>query len=156
MTDQNPYEGLNLPQLLDRMHDIVAPDPVSMLPATDGWWVLLGWLAAIALIIGVRARRRWLANAYRREALAALDAITAPTGHELGVLLRRTALAAFPRDQVASLHGEEWATFLCRSASNDPVVAAAADDLARAPYRPDVDPGALVAPARRWIEVHRA
>ena len=156
MTAQNPYEGLNLPQLLERMHDIVAPEPVAMLPATDGWWVLLGWLVAIAAILAVRARRRWHANAYRREALATLDALAQPTGHELGVLLRRTAIAAFPRNDVASLHGEEWATFLCRSASNDPVVAAAAGDLARAPYQPGIDPGELVAPARRWIEVHRA
>ncbi|MEM9303718.1 MAG: DUF4381 domain-containing protein [Pseudomonadota bacterium] len=156
MTETNPYEGLNLPQLLDRMHGIVEPDPVSMLPATDGWWVLAGWLAAVGIILAVQARRRWVANAYRREALAELDALAAPTGHELGLLLRRTALAAFPREKVASLHGDAWAEFLCWSATNDTVVAAAAVDLAGAPYRQDVDPAALVAPARRWIEVHRA
>ena len=156
MTKESPYKGLNLPELLDRMHDIVVPEPISMLPATDGWLVLAGWLAAVALIVSVRARLRWKANAYRREALAQLDALAAPTGHALGLLIRRTAIAAFPRARVAHLYGEEWAAFLCQSANDDPVVAAGAQDLARAPYRPDVDASALVAPARRWIEVHRA
>ena len=156
MTEESPYKGLNLPQLLDRMHDIVLPEPVSLLPATDGWLVLAGWLAAVALILGIRARLRFKANAYRREALAQLDALAAPSGLELGMLLRRTAIAAFPRTRVASLYGDEWAAFLCQSANDDPVVAAAAADLARAPYRPDINADALVAPARRWIEVHRA
>ena len=63
------------------------------------------------------------ANRYRREALAELKRIAqAPTemaaqqvAAELSLLVRRTTLAAFPREQVAPLAGETWLAFLDRS-----------------------------------------
>ena len=33
----NEYEGLNLPQLLELMHDLVVPDSVSRMPEGPGW-----------------------------------------------------------------------------------------------------------------------
>lgn len=157
------YEGLNLPQLLDRMHDLVLPEPVPWTPETVGWGVLAGWLAALALLAfghGLTARRR---NQYRREAEAVLRAIEvraeadpASAAGEIAALVKRTALAAYPRDRVASLSGTAWAGFLRESAHGDPAVAAAAERIAAAAYRPDADGRALVAPARRWIRRHRA
>jgi hypothetical protein len=54
------------------------------------------------------------------------------------------------------LHGAAWADFLRDSCNHDPAVERAAADLACAAYRRDVDGEALIAAARRWIEVHRA
>jgi len=156
MDERKAWEGLNLPQLMERMHAPVEPAPISFWPATDGWWIVAAWVAGVSLVLGWRARRRRVANRYRREALARLDELATPTARELGELLRRTALAAFPRETVASLYGETWAAFLVETSGGDPVVAAAAPELARAPYRDDPDVSRLVAPARRWIEVHRA
>jgi hypothetical protein len=72
-----------------------------------------------------RALVRWQRNRYRREALAALARIEAAieTGTAGGIarnetlpalaeLLKRTALTACPREQVAALTGPAWFAFL--------------------------------------------
>ena len=157
------YEGLNLPQLLDRMHDIVVPAPVSLAPQTVAWWVLLAWAVAVGLLAGGRLLRRWQANAYRREALRLLEAIAddasmlpAARAGQIATLLKRTAVTAFPRHQVASLYGEAWAEFLVSSCGGDAVVAANAARFARAAYDLDTRDDELLATARQWIQVHRA
>ena len=159
----NPYEGLNLPQLIELMHELVVPEPVSWIPATTGWLVIGGWLlavAGIALREFILHRRR---NRYRRDAAAMLRELAArteadPEGVTQGIctVLKRTALQAYPRETVASLSGPDWAQFLCETSNDDPVVVAAATQLATAAYRRDPDPGELLAPAQRWIRVHRA
>lgn len=159
----NPYEGLNLPQLLDLMHDIVRPEPVSMWPQTQGWTILMVWLLMSALVIAWHGYRKWRANAYRREAAKRLAEISAhsrdpayPAGLQLATLLKRTALAVYPRDRVAALHGDAWAKFLRQTSGDDPMVANAADQLASAAYHLDVDVSGLILPAARWIKIHRA
>lgn len=159
----NQYEGLNLPQLLDLLHDIVRPDPVAWTPQTIGWGIVGIWLAVVLILVGWNQYRQWKRNRYRRDALAALPPIEAAAADnpaaaaaDLAALLKRTALVAYPRPTVASLYGPDWARFLCESTSNDPDVAAAAERLATAAYRVDVDAQALIAPARRWIKLHRA
>ena len=54
-----------------------------------------------------QARRR---NAYRRAGLTLLQSAT--TAYEINVVLKRVALAVFPREQVAALHGEDWIQFM--------------------------------------------
>ena len=157
------YDGLNLPQLLARMHDVVVPEPIAWTPQTPGWLVVAATLLVAALIAAHAMLIRWRTNRYRREALARLKAIetdllNAPSicAQEIGALLKRTALAAYPRVEVAQLHGVEWAHFLCRSCNDDPEVREAAERLAGAAYRLHADPTTLISPARRWIVEHRA
>jgi predicted negative regulator of RcsB-dependent stress response len=157
------YDGLNLPQLLDLMHGLAMPESVSWLPATPGWWIALGWLLAVAFIAAWQFARHRRRNSYRRDALAELDAITAEkqidpaeSAQRIAAVLKRTALVAYPRADVAALYGADWARFLTQSADNDARIAAAADSLAAAAYRPDADPDVLSEPARRWIRRHRA
>lgn len=145
------------------MHGLVMPAPISLLPVTAGWWILSAWLLAVLIIVasyGLMLRRR---NRYRREALAALTAIDNASeldpfemAQRISLLLKRTALAAYPRSQVASLSGSEWAEFLKVSANGDQQIAEAAGMLAGAAYRPDTDGRLLTSPARRWIRHHRA
>jgi hypothetical protein len=76
---------------------------------------MLGIVAIGVLIICWRyyaARRN---NAYRRAGLALLG--EARTVYDISVLLKRVALAVSPREQVASLYGETWITFLNRTCS---------------------------------------
>ena len=132
MTRQPTYEGLNLPELLQLMHDIVPAEPVPWTPQTAGWAVVGAWLLTIAVLAawhGLKVRRR---NRYRREALAILKSIAAESdpdsaiaAQRVAALLKRTALVAYPRAEIAGLHGGEWAAFLRRSTRNDPVVARA-------------------------------
>lgn len=51
------FDGLNLPQLIELMHEVVQPEPVSRLPQTVGWWVVLGWLVAVGLLFAARRLR---------------------------------------------------------------------------------------------------
>jgi hypothetical protein len=159
----NEYEGLNLPALLNLMHQLVMPERISWMPQTPGWWLLLVWLLALVLLSLRHWRKRRRATRYRREASKALGRIATtaaadPAGSaaQIALLLKRTALVAYPRDKVASLYGADWAAFLCESAHGDPQVAAGAAQLAAAAYRSDSDGRALVKPAGRWIEVHGA
>ena len=155
------YEGRNLPQLMELMHDLARPEPVAWLPQTAGFWVVAAWLLAMGLLALGYAYMRWRRNRYRREAIGLLEAIetgsgAGTAGSEIASVLKRTALIAYPRQQVAPLHGAAWADFLRASCDHDAVVEHAASDLAGAAYRRDVDGAALIAAARRWIEVHRA
>ena len=158
---QEKYQGLNLPDLMALMHDIVRPDPVSLLPVTTGWWILFGWLAFCLVLFGMLLWRKWLANRYRREALALMDSILAKedgtvAAREAAILVKRTALAVFPRSHVAALTGEQWAEFLCRTSRQDATVVRGARDLVAAPYRSEVDDVLALAAARAWLKVHRA
>jgi hypothetical protein len=104
------------------MRDIWIPEPVSWWPLAPGWYGLaLLMVAGLAYLLWrwrrvARARRyRVLAleelRALRGSAADAQDAVAA-----LMMLLKRTALAAYPRRQVASLTGTAWWRFLDDSA----------------------------------------
>jgi len=157
------FEGLSLPELMELLHEVVLPEPISILPRTQGWLVLAAWLGACLLIGLWHWRRHRRRNRYRRDAEALLESIAAgideapqAAGAEIPALLKRTAIAAYPRDRVASLYGADWAAFLRTSSAGDAKVTAVAERIAQAAYRADPDPRDLVEPARRWIRVHRA
>jgi hypothetical protein len=153
------YDGLNLPQLLDLMHEIVEPTPVSWMPVTDGWWVLLGWLLVVCGLGTIKWLSRRRANRYRRaslQSLAGIDLEAAGAAAEVAAIVKRTALAAYPRVEVASLTGPDWAEFLRRTTASDAQVASSAPAIARAAYHEDVRAADIVEPARRWVKLHRA
>ncbi|MBY3075213.1 DUF4381 domain-containing protein [Rhizobium laguerreae] len=106
---------------LRSLHDIAMPEPVSWMLQTWGWAVLLGAMVAMLALAGLRWLLRYRADAYRREALALLVVIeerlrrpeTRRDGIlELGEILKRTALAVWPRAEVASLSANAWTRFL--------------------------------------------
>ena len=157
----NQYEGLNLPELIALMHDLIVPEPVPWLPVTPGWWIVGGWLVAVLLLVGWRVFLHRRRNRYRRDALAELKAIQnmadlspQESAQRIAVLIKRTALSAWPRSDIASLYGADWARFLTASANDDAQVAGAAEKLATAAFRPDADGRALAASARSWIRRH--
>lgn len=94
---------------LDQLHDFYQPPAPSWMPQTIGWYVVFGLLAVLAVWAVWRLLMRWRHNRYRREALRELEH-TDVSG--IPVLLKRVALAAWPREQVAALSGERWLQFL--------------------------------------------
>ncbi|MGZ2385598.1 DUF4381 domain-containing protein [Rhizobium brockwellii] len=155
---------------LRSLHDIVVPAPVSWWPQTWGWALVAGLLAFAILLVIFRWIRRYRANTYRREALTLLEGISERLRHpatrpdaiqDLAEVLKRAALAAWPRDEVASLSGDGWVRFLDAHDEDG-----AGDTLERllddfeyhgAEIVADLPSnvcGDLVIAARKWIEQH--
>lgn len=152
----NPAETptVDLVTLIDRLAEPPEPAPISMLPQTPGWLVF-GGLCLLALAwLGWRWRAHRRANAYRRAALAELQgAGDDPTA--IAEVLRRTALAAWPRERVAGLHGAAWLEFLDRSGAGG-FTDGPGRVIARAPYQGAAEPApGLNELAARWIRDHR-
>jgi hypothetical protein len=136
------------PADLSNLRDIVVPPDVSFWPPAPGWWAIGAAVAVAAGFAIAAALRHWRRNAYRREALRALDTAEA---RDISAVLKRAALAAFPREQVASLNGMAWLAFLDRTGGT----AFANTALLALTYGGNGDRDAVVAQARRWIEHHR-
>lgn len=166
MEQAGPDPGLRT--ALRSLRDIAIPEPVSWLPQTWGWALIAAVLAALCVVKAFRWIQRYRANAYRREALRLLTEIqrllaqssTRPDGvRQLGELLKRTALAAWPRKQVASLSNQSWARFLRESDGTvssselslllDDAEYHGADELEHLRTNAEV-----IAAARTWIERH--
>jgi hypothetical protein len=142
------------------------PEPVSWWPPAPGWWLLvLSVLALIALLAWWMLRRR-RRQAAARQAVRELNQLRAGLAiqddksrfvRELSKLLRRFAIAVFPRREVASLAGEDWLRFLDRHGGDGRFTEGPGRQLALAPYRPraDVAPEALAALAEDWIRRNR-
>ena len=103
------------PYSLSNLRDIVVPDPPPFWPPAPGVWSVLGIVTAVVLIVCWRYNAIRKRNAYRRAGLALLD--DASTVHDVSVVLKRVALAAFPREQVASLYGRDWVALLKKTCS---------------------------------------
>lgn len=149
---------------LAALKDIHLPPPVSAWPPAPGWWILAG-LLLLALIAAVWfGLRWWRARAYRRVALRELRELqTQWQQHRddqklqiaVNRLLKQVALAAFPRTQVAALHGMNWLQFLDaqlrRPVFAQPALAGFGDTYSAAAA---TEPEALVQAAREWIRRH--
>lgn len=157
--DLEKYQGLNLPQLLDLMHPPVMGDPVSLIPETRGWIIVIAWVVIVAAILSLAAVARWKRNRYRREALSELARLESDPDSGAGALaslIRRTALAVWERETVASLTGGQWAAFLAGSCKGGEGFKEELQKLSAAVYRGGaVDPG-MYAAARFWISRHHA
>lgn len=112
------------PTSLQNLHDIITPEPTPWLPPAPGWYALGGSLLLLLAWYGVLKYLSWNRNRYRREALAELqklgeelkgDASCQKILPHLPILVKRTAIAAYGREQVASLAGDEWLAFLDRT-----------------------------------------
>jgi hypothetical protein len=157
---------------LEKLADIAAPPPVSLMPQTWGWAVLASIVLALAAWGLLRWHRHREANRYRVEALAELARIEQAMIHggapgaaliQIPSLLKRVALAAWPRPRVASLAQKPWADFVGSAEGEAALPAPLAVLLNDAEYRSAKDLAAVSADdalacariAKRWIEAHR-
>ncbi len=157
-TDSEKYAGLNLPDLMEMMHTVVYPDTISMSPETIGWQLLGLWTLACALLITIEQIRRYRANRYRREAIrlvSGLDVHNQQAAAEVAILVKRTAIAAFPRSKVAALTGHDWQKFLLQSTQNK-LNTTEVQAICSAAYDPKVQVIEVQNAAIRWIRLHRA
>ncbi len=151
---------------LDQLADIHLPDSVSWWPIAPGWWILLT-LLIITLIGCFIWHRRKQQNYYRVIAQQELAAIytqyqqtqdAAAYLHSLSVILRRTAITAYPHTFNASIKGTDWLNWLdavC-PANNEKFSGSVGHYLLSSAYQknPQVDAAALYQLSEQWIKLH--
>ncbi len=152
----NPTDATTL-----QLRDIHLPPEPGFWPPAPGWWLAAALLLALLAWAGVWLWRRYRIRRQRQsilQALAALDQRFTPEqdaafASEVSMLLRRLALQHYPRQQVASLTGQEWLRFLDQHGGDGKFQQGPGAVLAEAPYacgRP-IDREALHRLARHWI-----
>ncbi len=158
---------------LQNLHEIILPDPVSWIPQTIGWYVVFGLILLVAGWWIYGRIRRFRKNRYRRLALAELAVIEqelqrpekrAKALAEIPVLLKGTALSAFPRSEVAALSDERWLSFLDKTMGGRDFTEGEGLLLPELAYTPvqritqlsDERIGNLLQLVRRWIKRHGA
>ena len=142
------------------------PDAVAWWPPAPGWWLLAGLLLVLIIGLGfylVRRRRRRAAARMALGELARLRSDFASNGKPgdfvrgLSRLLRRFALARFPRHRVAALTGTAWLEFLDANGGDGRFRDGLGRLLVEAPYRPmaELPTDALADLAADWIQRNR-
>jgi hypothetical protein len=159
------------PYSLDNLRDIVEPASIPWWPPAPGVWLLLA-LVAVWTVAGLGLWWvRWRRQAYRRAGLRELREIAARLEAapqraaalvDLAALLKRVALVAYAREQVAALSGDAWLTFLDRTGGTARFTRGPGAVLAEVSSRPGrgtaldtAQVAALVATAQDWIRRHR-
>jgi hypothetical protein len=148
---------------LANLNDIVLAPLPPWWPAAPGWYALAFVLLIIIIWSIYRIWHRYHRNRYRRAAMAELVQIEAEqdahAASRLPALLKRTALHAYSREQVAALSGEQWRGFLDQHCQSAPFKGEAGDLLTKLAYHPDAikksDLQLLLNSARIWVKHHR-
>jgi len=138
--DTDPYS-------LSNLRDIIVPDAPPFWPPAPGLWVALGVVLLLAFLVAWRIYAGAQKNAYRKAGLLLVN--EARTAHDISVTLKRVALAVFPREDVASLYGDAWTTFLHKTCPRE---------YFQALHKPDAEIAAdtkLIELASTWIQHHR-
>ena len=155
------------PSPLDQLADIHLPDGVSWWPLAPGWWILLA-LIVIAAIGFFIWRHRKAQNAYRTVAQHQLAGIyadylqtqnAAAYLQALSLLLRRTALTAYPQTFNASIKGNDWLQWLDNvcPALTEKFSGELGQSLLSSAYQknPQLDVTGLQQLSSQWISLHR-
>jgi hypothetical protein len=151
---------------LQNLNDIVVPLPAPWWPLAPGWYVVAAALLILLSWLLYKQWKRWKGNAYRRQALAELSVIRAGGDEgqirQVPELLKRTALSAWPRQQVAGLSGASWHRFLDDAAGIESFSAGAGEMLDRLAYGgrggsplPAAEASKLLDAAENWLKRHR-
>ncbi|WP_084214145.1 DUF4381 domain-containing protein [Terriglobus sp. TAA 43] len=142
---------------LERLHGFHQPPPPSWRPQTVGSYVALSMLAILLIALAAFLWHRWRRNRYRREALHELAHTDVG---DISELLKRTALSAWPRAEVASLTGPAWLAFLngsARQASFDRSIVDQLEATAFSSSKPSQEAESSIrSAASLWITHHTA
>lgn len=143
------------PADLSNLRDLALPPEVSLWPPAPGWWIVATAGLVAAAVLSTAAVARYRGNAYRREALRQLDTVD-PAG--ISTILKRAALAAWPREQVAALTGAAWLAFLDRTGRTTAFTDGAGRHIETLAFGGAIDPAsadAARAAAKAWVRRHR-
>lgn len=147
---------------LQDLRDVHLPDPVPIWPPAPGWWIVLG-LVVTVLIVFLWARAYRCRTKARRLAMAELAAVKQHYDtyqdnqwvlQRLSEIVRRYAMAKFPRTEVAGLVGSSWLRFLDRTGRTNQFTEGVGHLLSAGPYQPEsaVPAADLLTLVERWIQ----
>lgn len=107
--------------LLTQLRDIHYPNPIPIWPLATGWYVIIILGLLLLMLVGYFAVRYLQKPRLKQAVLIRIEKLqqqdsSLNIAEELSMLLKRAALAAYSRREVASLHGEQWLSFLDRTA----------------------------------------
>jgi len=120
VANQLTNASINVPELA-QLHDIHLPAPISWWPLAPGWYIVSAFLIIAVIVIVSLINRQYSRGYAKRQALRelrniehqhAIDPNSQRSSAAVSGLLKRVALAYYPRDQVAGLQGEDWVVFL--------------------------------------------
>jgi hypothetical protein len=146
-----------------QLRDIHLPGPPDFWPPAPGWWLLTAVVLALAAWGGMLAWRQIKIRRQRSRILALLEqmersspaAATPEFLAQLSGLTRRLALMRFPRQEIASLTGQDWLRFLDGTGGEGQFSQGPGRVLAQGPYMrelpDDIDCRALTSLIRQWI-----
>jgi hypothetical protein len=154
--------------LIHGINEIILPESISWWPSAPGWQVLGFFIFSYCLFLIGRLLKRWLHNRYRREALRQIASVQAQTDNQaedvvavLPFFLKAVALKAYPREDVASLSGNEWLTFLDSHYPGPPFSIGIGEKLVSIAYLPrdqwqlnDQECTRLIDMSQNWIQKH--
>lgn len=148
---------------LAQLRDVHLPDPLSIWPPAPGWFLLAALIIGGMLGIVYIIYRHWKKQTPKRQALKQLNELAfryqqnkqaALIIPELSILLRRLALAYFPRIETAGLCGNEWLTFLNTTGNTSAFTDKISTILTDAPYQkePSQELSETFIICRQWIK----
>ena len=147
--------------VLGDFNEVVSPPNIDWLPQTAGWYVVAAVLIAWTSHKLWLRLQYWYRNRYRKEASNRLRQLgnSATAAAQINSLLKLTALAAFSRQQVASLSGHDWARFLNAQCEQPSFNQDQCQILALGIYQKQTLERAtaeqLIAASLTWIEKHK-
>lgn len=146
---------------LAELRDIHLPADPGWWPPAPGWWLLAIIVLLVLIVLGY-----WILGMIRRGRLKRLSRrlLAAVNQHpesrelpdlvfQISELLRRCAIDAYSREQVAGLCGDEWLQFLDRTLDTQEFSSGVGRCLIDVPYQRggEVNMVALCSLADRWL-----
>lgn len=147
-----------------QLKEIHLPELITWWPPAIGWWLLL---IIIPLVIGglFWLYRRMTRKTATKSAKKILNQIKQQslsdeeTVKQLSALLRRVAMSVAPRDEIASLTGSAWLSYLDASMTDKPFSLGVGSIFSQGHYQQqlpnNVDIQSLMNVCEQWLTVQK-
>ena len=152
----------NSTPLLSSLNEISAPTQISWFPQTLGWQLLFLLFFCYLLYRIYLLIKKYVGNAYRRAAHYEMQLISTEPDNlkKIPLILRRTALYAYPRKLVSPQIGNDWEQWLdqeCHGCDFSTQHSGVLSELAYAkqPKLSEEQIQALKSQVMLWIKSHR-
>ena len=160
------------PQSLDpqslNLRDIHLPNPISWWPISAGWWLVLGALVLLLIVVFI-VQKIYKSRQLNRDINSEIEHIKkqflqnqnkSQLAKSLSIILRRASISFYPAKDVAGLTGESWLTLLDQSHAKPLNKLCFQSDIGKvlisAPYQSadslaDYDSAALIRLCESWL-----